>query len=427
MQQAGPRAHFVSEVHSVFEKERHLLRGISDEIWTRPELSHDEVFAHQVLTDALRERDFFVMPHYVLPTAFTAEHHISEEGGPTVCIICEYDAMGNIGHCCGHNLVATAGIAAAIAVKEVAKKDSSLAGKLRVLGTPAENNGLGKTKLLEKNAFQGVDVALAVHPASRGTFKYTSPCSCLTRITYHGRESSLLCPWEGNNAMDAAVNAYYNLAFVKRQLPLAWDISAVILTEGSETPLVLPDVCKLELFCRTPTPDDLLELQRQLRSCFLAPCHATGCMVSFDYTLPYIDFIANDVLVEVYERHAGRIGCLSRLLGRSPGGQETEFSQLATGMGNVSHAMPTLCPMFALDVQPVGQFNTEEFTNAACTSEAFERTMDAAKCLTLTALELFSSSDLVKKVKACFKEQKSTRSCLGSTVPSEVSECDGRR
>lgn len=427
MQQSTNFASLVSEVQDIFDQEKKRLRDMSDAIWSRPEMSHDEVFAHQLLTGALRENGFFVMPSYILPTAFTAEHTITDDGGPTVCIICEYDAMSNMGHGCGHNLVATAGIAAAIAIQEVSKKDTSLMGKLRVLGTPAEHSGLGKTKLLEKNAFSGVDIALAVHPASKGTFKYTSPCSCLARIAYHGRESSsMLRPWEGQNAMDAAVNAYYNLAYIKKQLPMGWDVSGVIMTEGNESPYVLPEVCKLELFCRTPTPDDLLELQRQLRHCFMAPCHATGCMVSFDYTLPYIDFIANDVLAEVYERQAGRIGCLGRLLGRlgGGGGAGAEASQLATGMGNVSHAIPTLCPMYALDVNPVGQFYTEDFASAACTDEAFERTMDAAKCLALTALELFSSTELVIKVKACFREQKTTRSCMGSTMPSDVSESE---
>ncbi|CAN7948688.1 unnamed protein product, partial [Ixodes hexagonus] len=417
------------------DKERSAFRKLSDDLWSRPEMPGDEVFALQRLCEMLREKSFFVMPSFVLPTAFSAEHAITEEGGPTVCLMCEYDAVPNVGHACGHNLVATAGIAAALAIQSAAKRVPQLSGKLKVLGTPSETSGEGKPRMLEKMAFTDVDVVLAVHPTSSGgLLKYKSPCAATTRVTYHGRESSsFLCPWEGNNAMDAAVGAYYNVAHLRKNLAPDWKISGVLLPDEGICPLEVPDVCRLELFCQTSSAEDQLELQKRLRDVLLAPCRDKGCMVSFDYKLPYIDMICNDVLADVFLEQAQRVRCAGRLFGEgfatastseSSSASALPESRLATGLGNVSHAVPSLCPLYSLGVSSTDSYLSDDFTRAVCTDDAFDRTMDAAKCIALTALELFRSPDLVKKIRRCFKDQKSTRSCLGSLAASEASDTD---
>ncbi|GBM33824.1 Peptidase M20 domain-containing protein 2 [Araneus ventricosus] len=147
------------------EDKKEFLNSISQEIWKMPELQFKEVQAHAVLTCALKRCGFQVQKHYFMPTAFRAEFCPKKDVGPTVAILLEYDALPEIGHACGHNLIAEAGLAAAIAVKAAMEEDAELKGKLVVMGTPAEEGGGGKIQLLELGAFEGIDAAMMVHPA----------------------------------------------------------------------------------------------------------------------------------------------------------------------------------------------------------------------------------------------------------------------
>ncbi|XP_077485201.1 xaa-Arg dipeptidase-like [Amblyomma americanum] len=404
------------------------VRQLSEELWACPEASGDEQFAQQLLCDMLRTRDFFVMPGYLLPTAFCAELVFTEDAGPTVCLVCDYDAVASLGHAWGNNLASAASMAAALTIQmEAAKMVPGIApcrGRLRVLGTPSEMCGEGKALLLDKNAFSKVDAVLATRPAlGPGMVFYGTPCATYTRVTYHGRETSaVLSPWEGINAMDAAVAAYRNVALVRRDLPQQWHVAGV-LRPSECSPLRVPDRCRLELFGCTPSAAELLELQKRLRSACMGPCHSTGCMVSFDYQRPYVDMMANETLGQLFLDQTQRAGVTARLFGAGTAHQQMERQQqwfLPSGLGAVSHSMPTLCPLFALDAEP-----PLSAASACCTDDAFERCLQAGRCLALTALALLRDASLVHKVRRSFREQKANRgSCAGSTLASEYSDSE---
>lgn len=406
---------------------REELRQLSEDLWACPEPSGEEQFAQQRLCDMLRSRDFFVMPSYLLPTAFCAELVFNEDTGPTVCLVCEYDAVRGLGHAWGNNLASTASMAAALAIQMEAAQSSSGAtpcrGRLRVLGTPSELHGEGKALLLNKNAFANVDAVLATRPAfGPAMLYYGTPFATFTRVTYHGRESSsVLCPWQGINAQDAAVAAYRNVTLLRRDLPPQWHVSGILRPTENQSPLRVPERCRLELFASTPSGPDLLELQKRLRSACMGPCHSTGCMVSFDYQRPYVDMMANEVLGQLFLEHAQRTGVSARLLaGASALPQQPQQCTLPSGLGAVSHSVPTLCPLFALDAEPplMG-------AAACCTDDAFDRCLQAGRCLALTALALLRDPALVHKVRRSFREQKASRiSSAGSTLPSEASDTD---
>ncbi|XP_077563979.1 peptidase M20 domain-containing protein 2-like [Haemaphysalis longicornis] len=419
------------------------LRQLSDDLWSCPELSGDEQFAQERLCDVLRERDFFVMPGFLLPTAFCSELVFNEDGGPTVCLVCEYDAVAGLGHAAGHNLASTAAVAAALAVQIESSKAPSTGvaecqGRLRVLGTPSELHGEGKAKLLEKNAFAGVDAVLATRPAvgaAAGMVSYTSPCATFARVTYHGRESSAyLCPWEGNNALDAAVAAYRNVTLLRRDLPPKWHVGGVLFPSANSDPMVVPDCCRLELFGSTPSGLELLELQKRLRAVCMASCRSTGCMVSFDYQRPFVDMMSCEALAQIFVEQAQRTGVAARLFGVSPTtGWQQDHHQwpIPSGLGSVSHSVPTLCPLFALDAAPLPM--AAAAAAACCTDDAFERCLEAGRCLALTALALLRDPKLVQKeiqegnkVRRGFREQKASRgtSSAGSTLVSEASESE---
>ncbi|XP_075556709.1 peptidase M20 domain-containing protein 2-like [Dermacentor variabilis] len=153
-------------VHNVVEAKSQDLWELSRFVWEHPELALNEVQCHDWLTDFLEQRGFSVTRHYLLDTAFKAEFEApGGTQGPCVALLCEYDALADIGHACGHNLIAEASIGAALAVSEAMKNHEDIRGKVVVLGTPAEESRCGKGLLIRKGALQGVDAALMAHPS----------------------------------------------------------------------------------------------------------------------------------------------------------------------------------------------------------------------------------------------------------------------
>ncbi|CAN7940519.1 unnamed protein product, partial [Ixodes hexagonus] len=159
---------FATIVYDKLNGEAEALNKLGEYLWENPELNFKETKAHDYITQFLESEGFQVQRHYILPTAFRAEFQGAGSAvtGPTVVIMCEYDALPNIGHACGHNLIAECSVAAGTAVKAVLEHETSLQGKVVVLGTPAEEGGQGKVYLLEGGAFDGADVAMMAHPTT---------------------------------------------------------------------------------------------------------------------------------------------------------------------------------------------------------------------------------------------------------------------
>ncbi|KAH7972587.1 hypothetical protein HPB52_013640 [Rhipicephalus sanguineus] len=154
------------------EREAEDLWQLSRFLWDNPELALQEFKAHDTICDFLEGRGFVVRRRYLLETAFWAEFQApGGTNGPTVAIMAEYDALPEIGHACGHNLIAEAAVGAAIAAMEAMKKSSTARGKLIVIGTPAEECFGGKEMLVQKGAFQDIDVAMMVHPMNQDTLR----------------------------------------------------------------------------------------------------------------------------------------------------------------------------------------------------------------------------------------------------------------
>jgi len=174
------------------------LNSLGVQIWENPELNYEEYKAHDLLTSFLEQNGFFVERSYTnIETAFKATFGT---GGPSIAILCEYDALPELGHACGHNLITEAAVAAGLAVRAILEAHPTLKGRVIVLGTPAEEGGGGKILLMKNGAFKDLDLAMLVHPA---------PCSIIRpmynavkelHITYRGQAAHAAAyPWEGMN------------------------------------------------------------------------------------------------------------------------------------------------------------------------------------------------------------------------------------
>ena len=275
------------------------LYELSSEIWRNPELGFEEYKAHELLTSFLEKKGFAVERSFTgIETAFRATFG---SGRPNVCVICEYDALPEIGHACGHNLIAEAGVAAGLGLKAALESGDAPKGRVTVLGTPAEEGEGGKINLIDNGAFEDVDIAMMVHP---------SPTSIITpgflalkqlSVAYTGKASHAgAFPWEGINALDAAVLAYNSISVLRQQMKPTWRVHGVALNGGTD-PAVIPDETHLLYYIRTPMKSELNTLERKVVACFQAAAKATGCQVEIKQKgATFEDLLSNDVLGHLY-------------------------------------------------------------------------------------------------------------------------------
>lgn len=391
-------------VEQAVESNAEELWHLSRFLWENPELALQEFKAHDKICDILENRGFTVRRKHLLDTAFRAEFQApGGSNGPTVAIIAEYDALPEVGHACGHNLIAEAAVGAAIAVVEATKKTSNARGKLVVIGTPAEECYGGKEMLVQKGAFRDIDVAMMVHPIHQDTLRLALNASQQITVSYQGRAAhAAACPWEGVNALDAAVASYVNVALLRQQTKPSCRIHGIITESGSYANII-PETSKVVYHIRGQTADELYQLRARAEDCFEAAAQATNCTVTMEKDVVYKDVVHNATLSKVYRKHGqafgvkftdAELGCM-------------EFCGASTDAGNVSYEVPMIHPMFAIRAD--GMNHTTAFAEGANSPQAQPPTLRAAKIMALTALDLLRDPALVSEIKAEFAQWKNGR------------------
>lgn len=361
------------------------LRALSLDIHGHPEVRFEEEHAHAALTDFLDARGFEVVRGaFGMPTAFRA---VAGRGEPTIAILCEYDALPEIGHACGHNLIAAAGVAVGLALQDVLAPDE---GTIVVLGSPAEEGGGGKVAMLDEGAFEGVDAAMMLHPNNRSDRARSTPlANRRVDIDFYGVNAHAAArPWEGVNALDAMVLAFSAVGLLRQQIHPTWRVHGII-TNGGEAENVIPAHTAARMLVRTPKVEERAELERRLLACFEGAAAQTGCRLDYRWDArPYADLVQNPALAGSYEGHfealAGEI-------------DRTVEGLASTDMGNVSQAVPSLHPGFRIPSE-AGNHNAG-FTAAAATDEAHALTMRAAKALALTAFDAYLDPAVLEQAK----------------------------
>lgn len=275
----------IQEVVAALDACSQELRAVNKTIHENPELGYREVIAHDTITSFLEKQGFAVKRHaYGLETSFEAEHG---KGGRLVTFCAEYDALPEIGHACGHNLIATSSIAAFVALAQTIKKLNP-DGRVRILGTPAEEGGGGKVKLLDAGAFKDVSAAIMMHPTSAHSFpgfigiggvKFIA--SLKLSVEFIGSPAHAGgAPWLGLNALDAAVAAYTSVSMLRQQIQPEERIHGVI-EDGGKVPNVIPDYTRMRYYIRSPTMKSAEALLARVKACFEAAGVATGCKVNY--------------------------------------------------------------------------------------------------------------------------------------------------
>ncbi|MFJ2436008.1 M20 family metallopeptidase [Streptomyces anulatus] len=353
------------------------LIDLSRRLHAEPETAFEEHRAAALCHQLLAAHGFEITaPAHGLETAFRAT---AGSGPVTVAIACEYDALPGLGHACGHNLIAAAGVGAALGLAPYADE---LGLTVRVIGTPAEERGAGKALLLEAGAFDGVDAAMMVHPCPFEMADFRSFALGTLDVVYTGRAAHpSLNPHEGRNAADALTVAQVALGLLRQQLPPQWRVHGITTAAGT-APNAIPDRATATYEIRASAAEDLRELRQRVEDCFRAGALATGCEVTLERPEPdYLDFRGDPELIRLWTANA-------RELGRAEPVERPPFA--CTDMGNVSHVVPSIHPVLDISGGACGPHEAA-FAEAAVSPAAEQALLDGAVGMAWTAADFAAS------------------------------------
>ncbi|KXJ93023.1 aminobenzoyl-glutamate utilization protein B [Microdochium bolleyi] len=423
-QAAGATGNSANSSSPYLEEISDFLDAASDELWKvnraiheNPELGYKEYKAHDLLTYFLEGRDGWNVTRstHGIETAFAAVFKGSGDG-PVVSFNAEYDALQNLGHACGHNLIATVGLGGAIAAAEVMRAHK-LPGTIILFGTPAEESLGGKVKMLEAGVFRDhkIDVSLMAHPTVGGgdsPYALTQSTDRLD-LEYYGKPAhAAAAPYQGVNAQDALVLAYSALSMLRQQ-SLATDMVHGVITSGGTSINVIPDKSKASFQIRSASDTDLKPWTERLLKCFEAGALATGAELNLTMRpYGYSNHRTNEVLAKSYARHFASLSSnetlpdpdLDKL--RAPGG--------STDQGNISWEFPSIHPFFGIynedGSMPSGAPHTAPFEVAAGSKRAHNKAIQTAKSLAGIAVDVLTVDGMLKEIKVEFERTVKTQS-----------------
>jgi amidohydrolase len=367
------------------------LMHISTTLHANPEIAFQEFQAAALLCQTLEAHGFIVERGVGgLETAFRAEARGTGDG-PTIAILAEYDALLNLGHACGHNIIAASALGAGIAVRTVLDQ---LPGRVLVIGTPAEEGGGGKLILLEQGVFADVDAAMMVHPASYTMTTRPSLASNRLTIEFTGKAShAAAAPEDGINALEAVLLTFTNVNALRLHLKPDARVHGII-THGGTAANIIPDYAAAEFSVRAAQQSYAQEVLQRVVQCAEAGGMATGAQLKYTTKPGYAEIVPNPTLARLFTENWRAIGVEVH----DPRPNERMGS---TDMGNVSQALPALHPYIAIAPDGTGG-HTVEFHAAAISPAGHAGLLNAAKALAMTTLDLLSSPELMQAVKQEF-------------------------
>ncbi|MGB3186067.1 MAG: amidohydrolase [Ornithinimicrobium sp.] len=386
------------------ESVRDDLAGIVHTLHGDPETAYQEVRSAAFLAEVLGGHGYDVTTGaHGVATALRVE--VATPGFDparhrTVAVLSEYDALPQIGHGCGHNVIAATGVGAFLALGSLMQQGAAtgVEGRVVFLGTPAEEGHTGKEVMAAGGAFQGLDCAIMVHPFGYDTASHVFLGRRLLSVTFTGRSAHASAqPFQGRNALDAATLAYQGIGLLRQQMPPSDRVHAIV-GDGGHRASVIPDRAQLDLYVRSAYPDTLKDLSQRVKRIMqgAALMTDTGVELTWDAYPPSLPVRTNQTLAARWaQSQAGR--------GRTalPAGVVPEVLAGSTDFGNVSVRMPGIHPMIAIS-DPDVALHTREFAAAAATERAEVAAIDGAIGLAITAWDYLADDDLASAVEAEF-------------------------
>ena len=363
-------------------------------------MAFEEKNAVKLLTKPLKKKGFKIETGIAgLDTAFKAEwNYEGEERHPKVAFLAEYDALKEMGHACGHNLIGTTAIGAALALTEVCPK---LPGTLMVLGTPAEEGGGGKIIMANEGVFDNIDAVMLCHPKNKTMVIRDGLALIHVTFKFHGKEShAAVAPEKGISALDAMINSFVAINSLRQFVKDDVKIHGII-TKGGVAPNIVPKYCESEFLIRAST---LKELEKVKAKVYRAVEHAAGSMgaeLEIKEGLEYAERVNNKKLAELFGHNLKKLG-----EDISPPPKIGEVG--SSDIGNVSHLTATIHPYIKICSENIIN-HTTEFKKAAASKRGLESMISAAKAMAMTGYDLFFKKQAFKEVRREFETWKTKK------------------
>jgi len=370
------------------------ITQVSKDIFAQPELGYRETFAKSLLVEKLAASGYrIISPAGGLATAFIARRRGGAKG-PKVALIAEYDALP-MGHACGHNLIAASAYGAAAAL---ASCGVDLPGELLVIGTPAEEGGGGKIRMIKNGVFRGVDAALMAHPSNKTRVINRMYAVTSLTFTFTGKASHAAAfPDQGINALDAGVTFYNAVSALRQQMKNEARVHG-IFRHGGDAPNIIPDRVVMEFYVRALTREYFAELTQKVIRAARGAARAAGCTVAVRRRgQSYDPFYPNYPMGVAFRRNIESLGLADE------GFNETEEIG-SSDIGNVSQMIPCLHPEYAVGGREDINHSTN-FLKAVSSGAGIGRMLLVTKAVALTAYGLLTDHALMERVKHDFKRQ----------------------
>lgn len=375
-----------ARIDSAFPAVARAARDLARFLHQNPELALQEEKAAARIATILAAAGFRVSRGLAgMPTAFRAEFG---RGGKTVAFLAEYDALPGLGHACGHNLIAGASVGAALTLARALPGT----GRVVLLGTPAEETLGGKIPLLDSGAFAGIDLCFLAHPSNQTRLHSSSLALASIEVTFQGKAAhAAAAPEKGVNALDALIQLFHSLGFLRSQLPSGSRVDGVIL-EGGRAANIVPDFTRASFFLRARSLRRLAEVRNHFVRLVRAAELSTGARSRLLARGPvYAPFLSHPVL-----------GAVFQVFGRNLGLRFTASGETALGssdIGNISQVIPCLHPTYA--ICPPGLVeHSPEFARAAGSEKGIREMLKVARALAQTGAYLLSRPGLFPQIRS---------------------------
>jgi amidohydrolase len=370
-------------IDDAVDAEAAALARLAGDIHAHPELRFEEIRAAGWIAELLAARRHEVERGLAgMPTAFRTR--AGAAGGPRVAILAEYDALPEIGHACGHNLIAASAVGAFLAAAGVAARAG---GEVVLIGTPAEEGGGGKIKLLRAGAFDGLAAAIMFHPLDRDLLAHEALASLWLTFTFHGRPShAASAPHEGRSALTACLDTFRLIDGQRVHFRDGVRVHGYV-TNGGQAVNIIPETAACEFSVRARDTGELARVRAIVERCARGAAIASGVELDVAPREGYRDLRNNMTLARCFGAHLAAHGRTARE-------RDEELGSGSTDMGDVSHAVPAIHPYLAIVDEGAATCHEHAFADAAASERGVATALVAAKALARTAIELLGDAEL---------------------------------
>lgn len=369
------------------------LIDINDHLYENPEIGDQEFKSMELLVNFLKKNNFETITGVAnRPTAFKAEFD-SGKKGPTIAYLAEYDALPEVGHGCGHNMIAAMSVGAGVMLSKVIEKTG---GKVSVIGTPAEETDGAKVIMSDKGVFNDVDVAMLVHAADQSYQSGSTSSMEAIEFTYEGKAShSADKPEAGINALDSVIHLFNGINALREHLASDVRVHGVI-TEGGKVPNVVPDNAIARFYIRSKEREYLNDVVQKIKNVAQGAALMTGSTLHMsNFESSFDNLITNNALSQAFTKRLKNIS--------EDHVYPEKHSYGSSDIGNVSKVVPAIHPFIGLN-EPGLVFHTKEFANKTISQEGHRALSDGTLTLALTGYDVLTDEKLLKNIRSEFKE-----------------------